>query len=226
MKPILFNTDMVIALLLNRKTETRRVVKHTVNDVYGAACANGLWNETYDSQNLPESLVEWYVKNIAKPPYKPGDILYVREAWSKKESSQCLGITTGECPHKSCETADGACFGYDYIYKATDSLPYFEKWRPSIHMPKDAARIFLRVTGVRVERLQDIDGHGVLAEGILNGSSNPKMGKRWENMQRLSFSEAWWKTLKPADRNRYDWVANPWVWVIEFEQISKEEAGL
>lgn len=99
-------------------------------------------------------------------------------------------------------------------------------WHPSIHMPREAARIFLRVTDVRVERLQKIDGHGVLAEGVDNGHSNPAMGKRWENMQLMAFPALWDSTIKPAARDLYGWDANPWVWVIEFEQIGREEAEL
>ena len=83
------------------------------------------------------------------------------------------------------------------------------KWHPSIHMPREAARIFLRVTDVRVERVQDIDDDGVVAEGLNIGDP---------------FDELWDSTIKPADRALYGWDANPWVWVIEFERITREEA--
>lgn len=98
------------------------------------------------------------------------------------------------------------------------------EWKPSIHMPKKAARIFLHVTNVRIEKLQSVDGQGILTEGVDNGKSNPKMGARWENMQRLAFSRLWNSTVKPADRALYGWGADPWVWVIEFERIEKEAA--
>ena len=88
-------------------------------------------------------------------------------------------------------------------------------------MPKEAARIFLKVTDVRVERLQDIDGQGIAREGVDNGKSNPSMGVRWENMQRLAFEELWNSTIKKKDFDIYGWDANPWVWVIEFERIEK-----
>lgn len=81
------------------------------------------------------------------------------------------------------------------------------RWRPSIHMPKEAARLFLRVTDVRTERLQDIDDSGVVAEGLEIG---------------CYFDDLWNRTIKPAVRTAYGWDANPWVWVIEFERISKE----
>ncbi len=82
-------------------------------------------------------------------------------------------------------------------------------WRPNENMPHEAARIFLRVTDVRVERVQDIDDDGVVAEGLNIGDP---------------FDELWNSTIKPADRDLYGWDANPWVWVIEFERISREEA--
>ena len=90
-------------------------------------------------------------------------------------------------------------------------------------MPKEAARIFLRVKDVRAERLQTIDGYGILAEGVDNGASNPAMGKRWENMQRDAFEKLWNSTVKPADLTESGWSANPWVWVITFERSEKYE---
>lgn len=96
------------------------------------------------------------------------------------------------------------------------------KWRPSIHMPREAARIFLRVTDVRVERLQDISDKDLIREGEapyihVDGSFNREATK-------TSYLGTWNSTIKPADRAHYGWDANPWVWVISFERISKEEA--
>ena len=169
LKPILFNTEMVRAILAGKKTCTRRIAKSE------------------------------------KPPFAVGDILYVRETWN------------GDwCDHYIYKADGGSAKAAGYTAEP--------KWRPSIHMPKEAARLFLRVTGVRVERLKDIDGHGILKEGIDNGKSNPAMGTRWENMQSMAFAELWNSTLKSADLPLYGWAANPWVWVIEFERISKDEA--
>ena len=187
LKPILFNTDMVRALLAGRKTVTRRVVKPQHLRVL---------DSPYHKEH-PETPDKVLLEKLCEPPYRPGDLLYVRETW----------------------TQDGDV----YRYKA-GFCDQNRKWRPSIHMPKEAARIFLRVTDVRVERLQEIDGRSVLAEGVDNGHSNPTMGKRWENMQLMAFSALWDSTIKPADRDLYGWEANPWVWVIEFERISREEA--
>lgn len=160
-KPILFNTEMVRAILDGRKTVTRRVAKKS------------------------------------QSPYKKGNILYVRETWCK-----------GSLDYNEEK----------FYYKADNKIPHCQ-WCPSIHMPKEAARIFLRVKNVRTERLQDIDGYGILAEGVDNGNSNQTMGKRWENMQRMAFSEIWNSTVKKSDIEKYGWSANPWVWVIEFERV-------
>lgn len=198
-KPILFNTDMVRAILDGRKTATRRLIKPPY-------FVDG-------DENNPGSLLVMRTapkgskiyRQIGKMPYpdklyKIGDYLYVRETWST--------------------WTDG------YVYKAwTSPFPQpgryndeFMTWNPSIHMPKEVARIFLRVTDVRVERLQEIDGHGILAEGVNNTKSNPAMGKRWENMQCIAFSELWNSTIPKKDLNKYEWAANPWVWAIEFER--------
>lgn len=111
-------------------------------------------------------------------------------------------------------------WGPKYVYKAgydPKQLPpgaYTTKWnwRPSIHMPKEAARIFLRVKSVRAERLQDIDGAGQRAEGADS--------KHGFGATRGAFVDLWNSTIKRAERDRYGWSANPWVWVIEFEKLT------
>lgn len=207
-KPILFNIDMVRAILSGQKTVTRRVVKP----------AHGGILEVHDDPAGVSRMCEkcGAMCRGLRPPFEPGDILYVRETWGTRQAIQCLGITE-KCPHKSCESANGPCFGREYIYKAepTDHLPIGEKWHPSIHMPKEAARIFLRVTGVRVERLQDITSDGVRAEGT-SGRFGATRG---------AFEMLWESTVKPADRALYGWAANPWVWVIEFERCEKPEVS-
>ncbi len=205
MKPILFKAEMVRAILDGRKSVARRTVKYTASAVYGAACVNGLWNERYTPEKPPESLIEWYIKHIAKPPYHPGDILYVRETWRLFEG-----------PFDEHE--------YYYLADGTGKNPF--TWRPSIHMPKEAARLFLRVTDVRVERLQDITGEEALKEGAV--SKRPyfmyETVGRLEAFAKKKFEEMWDSTIKKADLSRYGWDANPRVWVIEFERIGKEGA--
>lgn len=190
MKPILFNTEMVRAILEGRKTVTRRVVKPQPESRPTPMKKDSCWPGCFAIQGTAK---------VIRPPYQPGDTLWVRETWAKSMAGT-------------------------FMYQADDKAIMVERWRPSIHMPREAARLFLRVTGVRVERLKDIDGHGILKEGIDNGKSNPAMGTRWENMQSMAFAELWNSTLKSADLPLYGWAANPWVWVIEFERISKDEA--
>ena len=102
-------------------------------------------------------------------------------------------------------------------------------WHPSIHMPREAARIFLLVKNVRVERLQDITEEQARAEGVesafeYNTIEGPVIRLDEDGYFYYGFKALWDSTIKPKDRSRYGWAANPWVWVIEFEQISKEEA--
>lgn len=229
LKPILFNTEMVRAILGNGKTVTRRVLKtekYIPDDAefgYTAFTPKGCisYRGTFVDENGNKRCGESFIKI----PYQVGDILYVRETHALYDCKK-------DCPalkHKDFPKCNGENTEF-YIY-ATDGcvqspcgvweMPY--KWTPSIHMPKEAARIFLRVTDVRVERLQDIDGYGVLAEGVDNGSSNPTMGKRWENMQRMAYSKLWNSTVKKSDLDKYGWDANPWVTVNVFERISREE---
>ena len=190
MKPILSNTEMVRSILEGRKTVTRRAVKPQPESRPTPMKKDSCWPGCFAIQGTAK---------VIRPPYQPGDTLWVRETWAKSMAGT-------------------------FMYQADDKAIMVERWRPSIHMPREAARLFLRVTGVRVERLKDIDGHGILKEGIDHGTSNPAMGTRWENMQSMAFAELWNNTIKPSDRALYGWAANPWVWVIEFERISKDEA--
>ena len=98
------------------------------------------------------------------------------------------------------------------------------RWRPSIHMPKEAARIWLKVTDVRVERLQEITDDDAIAEGA-NWRNGKNVGFE-EKMRRTAverFSEIWDSTIKKSDLDRYGWQANPYVFVIEFVKIDKPE---
>ena len=195
-KPILFNTEMVRAILDGRKSCTRRVVKPQPTARYGVQCI--------------------------KPPYQPGDILYVRETWSE-------GYEDGT-----------------YIYRADDKLtdlPTFKEsskliYHPSIHMPKEAARIWLKVMNVRVERLQEMKPVDVIKEGAypdcwdcLNtyGESGSQCCYGTEehcsqcDEVMMEWEKLWNSTIKKSDLDRYGWNASPWVWVIEFERCEKPE---
>lgn len=148
-------------------------------------------------------------------PYQPGDILYVRETvWQK----------TGHYLDVDGETKAVWCNEFKYV--ATDEKPetgWNYSWvkRPSIHMPKEAARIWLKVTDVRVERLQEITPDVIKNEGII---LDPKecVGKfDYTSELYFLFQRLWNSTIKKPDFDRYGWDANPWVWVIEFERCEK-----
>ncbi len=235
-KPILFNTEMVRAILDGRKVITRRVAKILLGV---GECDHGGEHEfildNFAGREIPTGFVcrkcgrgvspphsrrsvgnSWIV-----PPCFPGDILYVRETWCRFDCEHCDGdILTGEPLKDDClDETIGGC----WMYRASNIIGGDARWRPSIHMPKEAARIFLRVRSVYAELLQDINGYGVLAEGVDNGRSNPIMGERWENMQRMAYSDLWNSTVKKSDLDKYGWNANPWVWVIEFERLEVTE---
>lgn len=192
-KPILFNTEMVRAILDGRKTCTRRIIK--------AEKVDNVLNSPTRKSN-PDITDAQFIKCLVDMKYEPGDILYVRETWYKSPSR--------------------------YMYRAnysnteqfyTDGKEVNIKWRPSIHMPKEAARIWLQVTDVRVERLQEMTGQDVLKEG-LNSHVHPQ-ASYFDGNQREMFEKLWNSTIKKSDIDRYGWDASPWVWVIEFERCEK-----
>ncbi len=200
-KPILFNTEMVRAILDGLKTCTRRICKdaneYTVPDMefYNA------YKRTYAVHNFADKEQMEQLSTAERTcPICPGDILYVRETWM-----DYAGLTMYKA---DCDT-----YRLDSL-----NLAGFE-WKPSIHMPKEAARIWLKVTDVRVERLQDITADSIRNEGLSSlavhcGDMEIAL-KEWENL--------WNSTIKKSDIDSYGWGANPWVWVIEFERCEKPE---
>lgn len=193
MKPILFNTDMVKAIMEGRKTVTRRVVKprYRPDEVAFQIITNARSGKFVGVELLDE--YEEATRYMPQPFYE-GDILYVREAWAEMH--------------------------YGYVYRADGETPEgwdaSDRWRPSIHMPKEAARAFLRVSDVRVERLQDMH------EKYPPGPDNPVVKEGFLFL--CDFIATWQNTINPADIHSYGWEANPWVWVIEFERCAKPEA--
>ncbi len=239
-KPILFNkqisTEMVRAILDGRKTCTRRVIKPQPQSrlcytyagshkgcigkwTYPNRRAHEFWGEEY---KLPENIKDEELSKQWNPPYHTDDVLYVRETWGE-------GYEEGT-----------------YIYRASDKLaglPTFKEsskliYHPSIHMPKEAARIWLKVTDVRVERLQEMKPVDVIKEGAypdcwdcLNtyGESGSQCcyGTEEQCSQcdevMMEWEKLWTSTIKKSDLDRYGWNANPYVFVIEFERCEKPE---
>ena len=192
MKPIIFSTLMVQAILDGRKTQTRRVIK--IDDT----------PENWKISIAGTSIVRAEPYDVKLPRYAAGDILWVRETWSIHECVKCqAGIPAlgGEC---KCE----------YVYRTNYGATDF-RWKPSIHMPREAARIFLRVTNVRVERLQDITEEDTIAEGM---SKTLVDGVVFISAK--GNFHVFWDSLNI--KRGYGWDTNPWVWVIEFEKINKE----
>lgn len=234
-KPILFNTEMVKAILDGRKTQTRRTCK-----------GQGECNPVQCGYH---------------PPFKPGDILWVREAWCDPAPDISYSPILYKADFPMHWDAEETEHGDPVDLKAEDY-----KWRPSIHMPREYARIFLRVKDVRAERLQNITEQDSISEGITRlydnltsveyeiwakrsgrfekqsewpwnnylwhghfgtyGTGN-RMSDAWpyqfsgyEN-PRDSFSSLWNSTVQLKDWHDNGWAANPWVWVIEFERVNE-----
>ena len=253
-KQILFGTDMVKAILDGRKTTTRRVLKpHNTARAKrsGYYQGNGLWCDK-DTTYIKDYSISccWietktYIKEYA--PYKVGDILYVRETWR-----------IGKAHHYDADAhiefkADGKGTVLYFSHGCTDSVDredydgfigkwgVGDKWHPCIHMPKEAARIFLKVTNVRVERLQDMSEEDAYKEGWSKPWCAHKVFENYpdspipceaagnpscpidppcnHSVPELFGADIWDKTIKKSDLDRYGWDANPWVWVVEFERI-------
>ena len=227
-KPILFNkqisTEMVRAILDGQKTCTRRILKHNVESIL---------NSPYHKKH-PEVEERQIISKLCQPPYQPGDIMYVRETWQylyELDGNEQIIEGTGK-----------------YYYAATDTIPFdtyvdasgvtHERvpWHPSIHMPKEAARIWLKVTGVRMKRLQEMKPVDVIKGGAypdcwdcLNtyGESGSQCcyGTKEECSQcdevMMEWEKLWTSTIKKSDLDCYGWDANPYVWVISFERCEK-----
>ena len=215
-KQILFNTEMVRAILDGRKTCTRRAVKPRPEGKPTPMTANSCYPGCFAIGGTPK---------VIQPPFQPGDILWVRETWA-------------EMP-------------YGFVYRADGEEPEGwepdDHWHPSIHMPKKAARLFLRATGIRAERLKDVTEESALAEGVpdewpmspvycpyckgegMVGSYHPvSLGYMDIDCGHCAkatarFANLWNSTVNSPDRPVYGWDANPWVWVIEFERCERPE---
>jgi hypothetical protein len=224
-KPILFSTPMVQSILEGRKTMTRRIIKPQPLN--------------FDVKKI----IDWDDVIYSLPKYKVGDILWLRETW---------GVATR--PHPIKGWVDGFEYKADckYIDEENDLLPIYEcegfdfekyqsgKWKPSLFMPKEACRLFLKITNVKVERLQDISEKDAKAEGVESCiADRENFGVRAAGMRLyrdydrknnslkdypcngFEFAKTSFETLWQSINGEQSWNDNPYVWVLEFEQCEK-----
>ena len=230
-KPILFNTKMVRAILDGRKSCTRRIIKPQWEECPHCKYVHNEYIYDKLAENVYCARCGYPLVPERRAPYQPGDLLYVRETWQylyELDGNEQTIEDTGK-----------------YYYAATDTIPFdayvdengvkhdHAPWRPSIHMPKEAARIWLKVTDVRVERLQSITVEGAIREGAegekchhINAGAfgcTDCMNTGWIEPPQVEFMQIWDSTIKKSDLDRYGWDANPYIWVIEFERCKKPQ---
>lgn len=224
--PILFSTEMVKAILDGRKTQTRRVIKPQLSSkILGGVTIQGYGNEfhfpTYDTE---------YPVEVRKCPYGAhGDLLYVREKWGVDRIKVGDGYEYPNVLYRADSTTKLIICDEVWDYYEKDNF----KWRPSIHMPKAFARIWLRVKDVRVERVQDISQDDAIAEGIDMESEHASLCINIEDagydndLVRGSAAFTIFKTLWNSinEKRGYGWDTNPWVWVVEFERVEHDFDG-
>ena len=227
-KPILFNTEMVRAIMEGRKTATRRAVKKSQCMLADRKEPSGLNKDLYapfDGMTEAEIVACTY-----RPPHKPGDILYVRETWA---FIPCIGCN-GEYarPGAGMNCYDTQAVEYDdgdsisdgcFVYRADCRNPERITWRPSIHMPRAAARIWLRVRSVKAERIQEMTLDDFLSEGVVIRSEAFNDPENAYMQARDEFIRIWDSTVPGGQQDLYSWEANPWEWAIEFERCGKPE---
>lgn len=202
--PILFSTPMVQAILDGRKTMTRRVVGEDKRGEWTAF--NDVRKNSEYGASVPcylnrEISIDDKSRNIMYPKYDVGDILWVRETWARLNDDY----------HPDDK-------GSIYVYKADhitgNDGPDLIKWKPSIFMPRAAARIFLRVTDVRVERLQEILCGDMKREGCIPPTVTGGQYQQWQRDYWIPL----WDAINA--KRGYGWETNPWVWVIEFKKVT------
>lgn len=208
-RPILFTGPMVRAILDGSKTQTRRVVKrpHIVTEAECFELAD-CWLDR-DGNVWP---ADYEHLQDACPYGVPGDLLYVRETWQ----DWCPLWEGSWCGHG---TKEGMAADHEVYYRADPPEAWKrggpKKWRPSIHQPKWASRLWLRVTDVRVERVQDITNEDARAEGCpggphVDGYSEGNPADPYEEFAHL------WDSIN--EKRGYGWNENPWTWAVTFER--------
>lgn len=208
-RPILFSTDMVRGILDDKKTQTRKIVNHKslLHDQVEFDSVTWYSDRSTEYRFIMDDL-SWQI-DIQCPYGDSGDALWVRETY----------FDTRPYKHTPFFCADP-----DFLYRADKANIGCHPWKPSIHMPRSAARIFLRITDIKVERLNDITEEDAIAEGVapinnlnmeqrVHNYNNPSNPHPWSH--REGFMELW----DSINFKRASWESNPWVWVITFERI-------
>jgi hypothetical protein len=227
-KPILMSAPMVLALLHNRKTQTRRTIKPQPKQYEGGTSfmddGEGIWS-AWSLEGDQQSF---------KCPYPVGTVLWAKECWRPVGPWECRKETV-------CYRADGAFehkLGWPDTFKISASKDSIHKWRPSLFMGKWASRIRLEVTGVKVERLNSISNEDAVAEGIevvgkseeysFSGCKTGKThihykfyGKELERFKQQTTTPKWsYETLWESINGKGSWALNPWVWAYTFTRIT------
>jgi hypothetical protein len=220
--PILFADPMVRAILDGRKTQTRRLV----NFLQGFGPVTEFDSSTayeYDWQFRNRRMLWNDIRHdrlMESCPWQPGDVLWVRECWATV--LQYGPYSTASITYR----ADNACqyVEFEHVSKwvQLSGEKNGQRWRPSIHMPRWACRLFLDVTRVRCERLQSISEADARAEGIIDGGclncgDNEPCDCAAPKPSAVESFICLWDSLY-GKRPGCDWAANPWVFVIEFEK--------
>jgi len=214
-KPILFSTPMVQANLDGNKTQTRRVIKPQPSIKMGV----GKWIKNSIVQMLgdEELVIDYMLKHSQ---YSVGDILWVRETWNE---------LNGEFAYKASPELFAKTYWFTEIKKAFNTvsleIPIPEKcikWKPSLFMPKEACRIFLKITNVQVERLQDISEDDAVKEGIEPTGNMSMFNKFYKNYLPIGYTDLKqipsFQSLWQSINGEQSWNDNPFVWVIEFKR--------
>lgn len=211
-KPILFSGEMVRAILEGRKTQTRRVVKPQPHKDANVCLLRDGVLQTYEDRASGRRHIFEEGQGVKCPYGRPGDLLWVRETWATTEVWD--NVKPSNLPIKGVP-----------IWYCDDDFDEYKK-RPSIFMPRWASRITLRVTDVRVERIQDISEADAVAEGLESFTYNYGRNVSTARMYRVSGDEGGYPTAREAFENLWDsinarrgygWDVNPWVWVVTFE---------
>jgi hypothetical protein len=213
--PILFTGPMVRAIIDGQKTQTRRLMKPQPPSVEAVKNNAGIDFGIFEQRSMPGTWAVsgpvWAVRDLMgieprwQCPYGvPGDRLWVRETWCPR-SNGALIMERIQTPF--------------YAADLKSEKPHGWRWRPSIHMPRWASRIMLEVTGVRVERLQDISSSDISAEGIAYAEHQASCATEC-----FALREAWAALWDGINAKRAPWADNPWVWVVEFQRVTAEEA--